>query len=236
MINVTVRLFLRLLCIVSSIVTLTTSAAHAQSGASLVAFPNPVVVTDGSGLGVTTLTYNSPNSTGTVSIWVGSQLFCRGAIGSTAYGTCTTGKWVGEGGSFVLKDDTTGAVLATEAVTVLSAKPMFSVSPNPIVVTDGTGLGVTTLAYSAPNVAVVLVETSGKLICAGNSSGTCATGKWVTDGMDFEIVDQATGITLASISANIRSPGPGCPVSWNLLPKPLLVEAAYVKFTTSHDP
>ena len=54
----------------------------------------------------------------------------------------------------------------------------ISLSPNPIGVTDGSGLGVTTVNFSA-NVPVS-VYVNGTLFCGPMLSGSCSTGKWVT--------------------------------------------------------
>ena len=90
------------------------------------ASPNPIIVTDGSGLGVTTISWSTFNYNIPLSLWVnGTQLFC--SVGPSSYGgvyfnngSCTTGKWVTNGMSFVLKD-LGGRALASVTVSVVAS-------------------------------------------------------------------------------------------------------------------
>ena len=84
------------------------------SFACITADPGLAYDTDGSGLAVVTIFYNSPVNS--ASVYVDGTLFC--SIGH--YGSCGTGKWVRDGMVFTLKDDVTGVVLSSIRVSVLS--------------------------------------------------------------------------------------------------------------------
>jgi hypothetical protein len=69
-------------------------------------------------------------------------------------------------------------------VSALSAQSI-TISPNPIVVTDGSGLGIATIIWNAPGhsaVEIHLGSANGPLFAAGGAAGSAVTGKWVTDG------------------------------------------------------
>ena len=79
----------------------------------------------------------------------------------------------------------------------------ITISPNPIVVTDGSSLGTATITYSAP--VPVKVYANQTLFCGGNTAGTCVTGKWVSNGMTFTLKDAVSGVTLTSAQARVVS-------------------------------
>ena len=75
---------------------------------------------------------------------------------------------------------------------VKTAGTTFGASPNPIVVTDGTGLGVTTISWSTTKSKLIEIHVNGPagaLLASGSDSGTADTAKWVTDGMQFYLQD-----------------------------------------------
>jgi hypothetical protein len=75
---------------------------------------------------------------------------------------------------------------------VKTADTTFGAAPNPIVVTDGTKVGLTTLSWSTSKSKAVEVRVSspgGTLMAAAFATGTAPTGKWVTDGMQFYLQD-----------------------------------------------
>lgn len=75
---------------------------------------------------------------------------------------------------------------------VKTADTTFGASPNPIVVTDGTGLGLTTLSWSTTKSKLVDIHVGGPdgtLMASVSASGTTPTGKWVRDGMQFYLQD-----------------------------------------------
>ena len=62
----------------------------------------------------------------------------------------------------------------------------LTADPNPIV-SDGSGLGETTIAWStkASRTELHIGSPGGKLFADGGSKGTARTGKWVNNGMTF---------------------------------------------------
>ena len=62
----------------------------------------------------------------------------------------------------------------------------LTADPNPIL-SDGSGLGETTIAWStkASHVDLRIGGPGGKLFGGGGSTGTARSGKWVNDGMTF---------------------------------------------------
>jgi len=88
----------------------------------------------------------------------------------------------------------------------------ISASPNPIIVTDGSGMGSTTLTYSASGTTTTQIWINNSTqLCSGGASGTCnATG--VTNGTQFQLKDAGTGLTLSTVTVvvqNITPPGAG---------------------------
>ena len=76
---------------------------------------------------------------------------------------------------------------------VKTADTTFGASPNPIVVTDGTGLGVTTLSWSTTKSKLIEIHVDGpagaQMTGEAGDSGTADTGKWVGDGAQFYMQD-----------------------------------------------
>ncbi len=185
----------------------TVQVGVATRSGSIAANPNPILVSDGTGLGATSLTWNSAG-TSSVEVHVGSPggpLFSRSAPGGW---TATTGKWVNDGMTFYLQDVSGGLpltsanTLATVLVHVAARSGSISASPNPITVTDGTGLGVTTLAWNSAGTTTVEVRVgspTGSLFARTTSGGwTATTGKWVSDGKTFYLQDVSNGLPLTS--------------------------------------
>jgi hypothetical protein len=179
------------------LITLFFCAAAFSQSPTITANPNPVIVSDGSGAGVTTLSYTAPGHSG-VSVYAGSTLLCSGATS----GSCVTGKWVTNGMVFTIKDTSTGTTLATVTVSVQSPL-VFYANPNPILVTDGSGTGITTLYFATPGVSGVSIYVGTTLFCAVPSPGSCTTTKWVTDGTLFVLKNSSTGATLATAVASV---------------------------------
>ena len=106
---------------------------------------------------------------------------------------------------FQLKAVATGAVLATATaqVQLSGGTGSISISPNPAIVTDGTGLAIVTVGFSS-SVPSAGLFANGTLFCTAQS-GYCATGKWVSNGMVFTLADTANGIPIASATAVVQS-------------------------------
>ena len=104
-----------------------------------------------------------------------------------------------------------------QTVTVTPVTGTISANPNPIVVCDGTGLGVTTISWSA-NVSPVQIRVGapdGGLLANGAASGSAATGKWVSNGLVFYLQNAAFGDptsaanTIATVTVGVTTAG--CP-------------------------
>lgn len=184
------------------------SLCHAQT---LTANPNPILVNDGSGAGITTLSWSAPGIS-VVDIRIGSpsgSLFAEG--GPT--GSATTAKWVTNGMLFYLIDKVTGEVLTTFTATVQTGSAAIAASPTPVMVTDGSGHGLTTIYWNAPGVASINVHVgspSGSLFAVGGSEGFATTGQWVTDGMLFYLVNASSGSVLASYAVPVQASAISC--------------------------
>ena len=67
-------------------------------------------------------------------------------------------------------------------------------NPNPAPACDANGVSQTTLSWNDQGqIEIHLDSATGKLYGASNGAGSSTTGKWVTDGMGFVMVDKATG-------------------------------------------
>jgi uncharacterized repeat protein (TIGR01451 family) len=84
----------------------------------------------------------------------------------------------------------------------------FAASPNPII--SATGVGVTTLTWNAPGYSQLAIfvgtATGNQLTGTVGSSGSATTGDWVTDGMQFFLVDLTSQSSLASVTVHVRAP------------------------------
>ena len=105
-----------------------------------------------------------------------------------------------------------GTAKVSQAETVAKPSKKFSnFDPDPIQVCDGSGLGQTTIGWAAPGVSAIEVRINsldGPLMARGES-GSKETGKWVTDGMIFMLVDSSNGDILDQIT--VEHTQEGCP-------------------------
>jgi uncharacterized protein (TIGR03437 family) len=163
-----------------------------------ISLPNPIVVTDGTGLAIVSVSFSANVP---ADLYVNGTFYC----GPSTSTTCTTGKWVQTGTVFTLKDDATGALLSTATAVVQVPSGTLSANPNPVIVTDGSGLGITTINYSA-NVPVN-VYANGTFFCGGGgqTSGSCTTGKWVSTGTVFTLFSYTTNQLLATLIPQVQS-------------------------------
>ncbi|MDA8018191.1 MAG: hypothetical protein MPN21_12160 [Thermoanaerobaculia bacterium] len=70
----------------------------------------------------------------------------------------------------------------------------FRAEPNPIRVCDGSRFGRTTITWHAHDPVDVRVgDIKGKLFARGLARGRADTGLWVTDGMQFLLIDAVSG-------------------------------------------
>ncbi|MCH8820487.1 MAG: hypothetical protein IIB03_09250, partial [Acidobacteria bacterium] len=86
----------------------------------------------------------------------------------------------------------------------------LTADPNPIQVCDGSGVGQTTLSWSAPGVNATEIrigELNGQPFTSGGSTGSESTGRWVQNGMVFCLVDSFAGVALASVVVSLTDSG-----------------------------
>lgn len=202
---------------------LSEAIAHLTSAqATLSANPNPII-NDGSGLGVTTITVNANVP---VNIYVGNTVFC----GPLTTGACVTGKWVTNGMTFTAIQQGTTNVLATLSVVERNATGFLTIPP---VGNDGSGYGVATVSFVADVGADLYVGSTEFCNFNGATSGACTTGKWVTQGMVFNVVNHTSGAVIGSAAATLV-PAAGSIV---LFPNPIVESDStglvYANFTTT---
>ena len=166
------------------------------------ATPNPVAVTDGSGLGVVTLTINDPSAS-EVQIRVGAPNGAELYDGS-GVGTSKTGKWVTDGTVFFLQDVSNGKSLTAantiDTVTVKFSALSFVAYPSLL---PANTYGRVALAWDTPNdnaVEIHLLSPTGPLFAAGGSSGTAKTGIWAVAGLQFYLIDAVSRATISSVT------------------------------------
>jgi hypothetical protein len=190
--------------------TLAILVVQVQQQPFIWATSNPIPVPPGGVLGITTIQWNVPAvgewfSTTQVAVEVHinsptGPLFASG--GNT--GSATTGEWVTDGMTFYLQDVTgnkaltSSGTIGTVVVHLQQQQAVFTASPNPI----PTGsVGATTLNWSAPTATTVEIHIgspTGPLFAEGGSTGSAATGDWVSDGMVFFLQDVSDGKPLTS--------------------------------------
>jgi len=86
--------------------------------------------------------------------------------------------------------------------------PIIYLNPNPIQVPQGQPVGTTTVNWNAGSVPQIQVRVGspiGPLMANGASSGSAATGNWVTNGESFYLVNAATQKVLAATTAQVTS-------------------------------
>jgi glucose/arabinose dehydrogenase len=203
--------------------TITTPSANASYTAnyrvssgtragSLTANPNPIQVCDGTGLGVTTLSWTSTGTT-MVEVHIGSPtgaLFARSGPGTAS---ATTGKWVKDGTVFYLQDISGGLpltsdnTLATITVNIVASDcnnraGSMTANPNPMQACDYTGLGATTLSWSSTGTTMVEIHigspTGALFARTGSGAQSATTGRWVKNGTVFYLQDVSGGLPLNS--------------------------------------
>ncbi len=181
-------------------------------GIRLTADPNPVQTC--AEISSVTLTWEAPG-TNTVEIRLGSPdgvLFLQGP----GTGSQQTGNWVENGTIFYMLNADNGGVLATETVSFdrIGCPAILSADPNPIQVCDGSGVGETTLEWESDGSSVTEIRIGspgGQLFVQSNINGSVRTGKWVTNGMEFYLVNGTSQAVLAS--ETVFHSQQGCPAN-----------------------
>lgn len=96
---------------------------------------------------------------------------------------------------------------------VANPRATFAAEPNPVIVNDGTKLGVMKLTWSTTatkSTEIHVGKPDGTLFCEGYATGSCETGKWVSDGLVFYLQDSGAAkstdpsATLAVVIAKVQ--------------------------------
>jgi hypothetical protein len=195
--------------------TVAVNSTNCPSGGTLTLNPNPIPVCDGTGVGITTLSWNAPGVTNTrihLSAPNGVLFTSGGATGSVA-----TGKWVGEGLTFYLVNAANNNVLASATASLITtgcSNGVLTANPNPIQVCNGSGLGATTLSWNAPTTVTAtqlrVGSPTGALFASGGATGSAMTGVWVSNGTQFflqNISGGLPGVTLGSATVTLTNVG-----------------------------
>jgi hypothetical protein len=94
---------------------------------------------------------------------------------------------------------------------VVNSRATFTASPNPA--KGAAGLAETSLNWNTtatPGAEIHVGKPDGVLLCKGHATGSCATGKWVSDGMTFYLQDSAAAkptdpaATLAAVVVKVQ--------------------------------
>jgi hypothetical protein len=183
----------------------------------MVASPNPIQLCEGESVGQTTIFWDVRGVAERVEVRIDSPdgtLFTDGE----ATGSEETGEWVTVGMVFYLVDQETGEVLDTVTITSSEAgcpAPNLVASPNPIIVCDGSGVGATSLIWDTTEVAEAIEirvgSPDGTLLTEAEATGLKSTGRWVTDGLSFFLLDQSNSEVLDSVVVNLTEEG--CPLT-----------------------
>ncbi|MGA7411580.1 MAG: FG-GAP-like repeat-containing protein [Bryobacteraceae bacterium] len=194
--------------VLSAANTLATLVVHLQAQLLLTANPNPIPVGMGATVGSTTVSWNVDSSS-QVEVHVGEPNGTLFAAGGSV-GSAATGQWVTDGMTFYLQDVSGGKepiaanTLGTLVVHLQHAQEQSAslvASPNPIVVSVGTIVGTTNIAWDAhlaQTVEIHVGSPSGPLFAAGGPTGSAATGAWVSNGMTFYLQDTTGGKPLTN--------------------------------------
>lgn len=197
------------------------------------ASPNPISVSDGSGRGITTLSFSFP-TVPYVEVRVGSVDGGELSEGP-GVGQATTGKWVENGTTFYLQNVSGGLPLTAAntlaAITVYVNGGAASLSANPSEIPLGA-YQQTTLTWNAPGSALTQIRVGspeGPLFAEGGSSGSATTGIWATAEMNFYLLDFLTQTVIASTTIQ---PSGGVQASITANPNPILVPSGQDGTTT----
>jgi hypothetical protein len=133
-----------------------------------------------------------------------------------ATGSAETGVWVTEGMVFYLLDRSNGELLDTVTVRFTEIgcpPPVITANPNPVQVCDEGGAGQTVIEWDATDIAEALEirvgSVDGALLARGGPTGSAETGRWVTEGLTFYLLNETSGELLDSVVVTLTESG--CP-------------------------
>ena len=174
---------------------------------SITADPNPFL-TDSQGIGQTTIAWTSYGTTA-VEIHANAPDGNRFAGSGPGSFSEATGHWLRDDMTFYLQNTSDGLpltaanTLATVTVTVVSSRPIGSISANPNPFTpDSQGHGQTTLTWTSAGVTAVEVHANApngnRFAVSGSGTFSGTTGQWVRNGMTFYLQNVTNGLPLTS--------------------------------------
>jgi glucose/arabinose dehydrogenase len=193
----------------------------------IAAGPNPIQVCDASGLGATRITWDSNSTVKKVEVHLNAPNGPKFAASAAGPQALMTGKWVTDGMVFYLQN-TSGSLPLTAANTLATVTVRhtnagctptgtITAGPNPILVCDGSGVGVTTVSWSSSGTTSVEVHLNAPdgptFATSGPGSRSATTGKWVPNGMVFYLQNTSGGLpltaanTLAKVTVNVSTSG-----------------------------
>jgi sugar lactone lactonase YvrE len=109
----------------------------------------------------------------------------------------------------------------------------FSASPAPIPLNAGSTEGQTTLAWSTSGYPSLEIFANGSLFDRAGPSGSVPTGNWVNNGMNFFLVDPATGAPISTVTVHTTPSTTTSQVAFTANPSPITLAAgASVGVTT----
>ena len=113
-------------------------------------------------------------------------------------------------------------------VRVLTPVPVpgvsFSANPTAIPTNVGSTVGQTTLNWNAPAYNSLQIYANGSLFSDVGSSGSAATGNWVSDGMNFSLVDPATSSPVSTVTVHTAAASNG-QITFTANPSPITLAA-----------
>jgi hypothetical protein len=174
---------------------------------SITANPNPIQVTDGSGVGATTLFWSS-GQTSAVEVRLGApagELLARSGAGRFSQ---LTNRSIREGTRIFLQDVSNNQPLTSlytlgSVILHVTTAPTGSITanPNPFL-PDAYGTGQTTLAWTSYGTTAVEIHVNapnGNMFAgSGRGSFSLVTGHWVRDNMTFYLQNVSNGLPLTS--------------------------------------
>lgn len=197
------------------------------------ASPNPIVISDGVALGITTLSYNFP-TVPEVQVRVGSPGGTE-LSDDSGVGQAVTGQWVQNGTVFYLQNVSGGLPLTAAntlaAITVYVEGGPASISASPSAIPLGARQA-TTLTWQAPGSWLTEIHVGspeGPLFGDGGSTGSSTTGVWATAEMTFYLLDSLTKTAIASTTIQ---PEGGVQSTITATPNPIPVAAGELGTTT----
>jgi sugar lactone lactonase YvrE len=113
-------------------------------------------------------------------------------------------------------------------VRVLTPVPVpglsFTANPAPIPLNAGSTVGQTTLSWNAPGYSSLQIFANGALFDDVGTSGSVATGNWVGDGLNFSLIDSASGAPLSTVTVHTAAANGG-PVTFTANPSTITLAA-----------